>query len=72
VLKALRVEGSIPKAIGFDYSLAAIWRPKFTQNIVVRGSVAFLEPGDGFRDLFDNSDNDKRYYSVLFNVILTY
>jgi hypothetical protein len=31
-----------------------------------------LEPGKGFRDLFANSDRDKRYYSVLFNAILTY
>jgi hypothetical protein len=72
VLEALRTEGSIPKEIGFDLSVAAIWRPKFTQNIVFRASAAVLQPGRGFRDLFDNSDNDKRYYSVLLNAILTY
>jgi hypothetical protein len=71
-LKALRVEGSIPSDIGFDYSLAAIWRPKFNQNIVFRASAAVLDPGDGFRDLFDNNDNDKRYYSILLNGILTF
>ena len=71
-LEALRVEGSIPHDIGFDYSLAAIWRPKFTQNIVFRASAAVLEPGRGFRDLFDNNDNDQRYYSVLLNGILTF
>ena len=35
-LEALRVEGSIPKDIGYDVSAAAIWRPKATQNIVFR------------------------------------
>jgi hypothetical protein len=72
VLEALRNEGSIPRDIGWDVSLAAIYRPKFTQNIVVRASAAVLQPGAGFRDLFANSDRDKRYYSVLFNAILTY
>jgi hypothetical protein len=72
ILEALRNEGSIPRAIGWDLSAAAIWRPKFTQNIVLRASAAVLQPGKGFRDLFFNSDGDKRYYSVLLNAILTY
>jgi len=72
VLQALRNEGSISRDIGWDVSLAAIWRPKFTQNIVFRASAAVLQPGKGFRDLFSNSDHDKRYYSVLLNGILTY
>jgi hypothetical protein len=72
VLQALRNEGSIPKAIGYDLSVAAIYRPTFTQNLVFRASAALLQPGAGFRDLFANSDRDKRYVSALFNVILTY
>jgi len=72
VLETLRNEGSIPKSIGFDLSVAAIYRPKFTQNLVFRASAAVLQPGKGFRDLFSNSDRDKRYYSVLLNAILTY
>jgi hypothetical protein len=72
VLEALRSEGSIPRDIGWDVSMAAIYRPKFTQNIVLRASAAVLQPGAGFRDLFFNSDRDKRYYSVLFNAIVTY
>jgi hypothetical protein len=71
-LQALRVEGSIPKDIGWDLSAAAIWRPKATQNIVVRLSAAALLPGSGFRDLFDNYDGNRNYYSVLGNVILSY
>ncbi len=72
VLKALRVEGSIPKDIGFDLSAAAVWRPKANQNIVFRLSGAVLQPGDGFRDLFASRPRDSRFYSVLFNAILTY
>ncbi len=71
-LEVLRNEGSIPADIGWDLSAAAIWRPKATQNIVVRLSAATLLSGDGFRDLFDNLGHDSNYYSVLANVILTY
>lgn len=72
VLQALRSEGSIPKSIGFDLSAAAIYRPKFTQNLVFRASGAALLPGSGFKDLFTNSDRRNVYYSVLLNAILTY
>ncbi|MEO6715671.1 MAG: hypothetical protein ABIM50_00265, partial [Novosphingobium sp.] len=72
VLEALRSEGSIPRDIGWDLSAAAIWRPRMTQNLVFRGSAAMLQPGAGFRDLFANSDRDKRYYSILLNAIVSY
>ncbi|MEO6216259.1 MAG: hypothetical protein ABIO86_09525, partial [Sphingomonas sp.] len=72
VLQTLRNEGSIPRNIGWDLSTAAIWRPKATQNIVVRLSAAVLLPGNGFRDLFTNKSQDRQYYSILANVILTY
>jgi hypothetical protein len=72
VLQELRNEGSIPKDIGWDLSLSAIWRPWVSQNVVARLSAAALLPGAGFRDLFDNSQRDRRYYSVLANVILSY
>lgn len=72
VLQALRVEGSIPKEIGWDLSAAAIWRPKANQNLVFRLSGALLDPGKGFRDLFTNARRSDLYYSVLFNAILSY
>ena len=72
VLQTLRNEGSIPKDIGWDLSAAAIWRPRATQNIVVRLSGAVLAPGKGFRDLFASSDRSRAYYSILANVILSY
>ncbi|GAY24290.1 hypothetical protein [Sphingobium fuliginis] len=71
-LRALRNEGSIPRAIGWDLSTAAIWRPRATQNIVFRLSGATLLPGAGFRDLFTNSERNRNYYSVLANLILSY
>ncbi|WP_293988183.1 hypothetical protein [Sphingomonas sp.] len=72
VLQALRNEGSIPRSIGMDYSVSAIWRPHTTQNIVFRASAAMLQAGDGFRDLFTQSNGSGRYFSVLANAILTF
>jgi len=71
-LEALRMEGSIPRDIGWDLSAAATWRPRATQNLVFRLSGATLLAGDGFRDLFASTGGDKAYYSVLANVILSY
>lgn len=71
-LQVLRNEGSIPREIGFDLSAAAIWRPKATQNIVVRLSAATLVAGDGFQNLFDNLGGEQKFHSILANVVLTY
>jgi len=71
-LENLRVEGSIPKDIGYDLSVSAIWRPKANQNIVARLSAATLLAGDGFEDLFDNLGNQNEFYSILANITLTY
>jgi hypothetical protein len=71
-LEALRMQGTIRRDIGWDLSAAAIWRPRMSQNIVFRASAAVLQPGTGFRDLFENEDRDRRYYSVLLNAILSY
>jgi hypothetical protein len=72
VLQVLRNEGTIPRDIGWDYSISTIWRPRMTQNLVFRGSVAVLDPGAGFNDLFANSNRDNRYYSVLLDAILSF
>jgi hypothetical protein len=71
-MEALRMQGTIRNDIGFDASAAVIWRPQMTQNLVFRASVAALQPGTGFRDLFENQERQDRYYSVLFNAILSY
>lgn len=72
VIEALRMQGTVRRDIGWDVSAAAIWRPRMTQNIVFRASAAMLQSGTGFRDLFENLNRDRRYYSVLLNAILTY
>jgi hypothetical protein len=72
VLQTLRDEGSIPKSLGWDYSTSVIWRPKMTQNLVLRGSIAIFSPSAGFNDLLSNSNGDSRYYSVLLNAILNF
>jgi len=71
-LETLRNEGSIPADIGWDLSVAAIWRPRATQNIVARLSAATLLAGDGFRDLFDSMGNGRAYASILGNVTLSF
>lgn len=71
-LQVLRSEGSIPKDLGWDLSVSGIWRPKATQNIVVRLSGAAFLPGSGFKDLFENKTRQNAYYSILANVILSY
>ncbi len=72
VLEVLRQQQDIRRDIGWDVSAAVIWRPSFVQNVVFRGSAAVLAPGNGFQDLFANVENDRLYYSVLLNAILTY
>ena len=71
VVKALRQEGSIPRSLGWDYSVSTIWRPKMIQNIVLRASAAVFDPGAGFGDLFNTGGGD-RYYSILLNAVLSF
>ncbi|MGA9333283.1 MAG: hypothetical protein WBV39_03300 [Rudaea sp.] len=70
VLETLRQQPHINRSIGTDASVAWIYRPFFTQNVVVRVSGAALLPGSGFKSLFSN--NHSLYYSVLADVILTF
>ncbi len=71
-LNVLRQQQTIRRDLGWDLSAAVIWRPTMIQNVVFRLSGAVLQPGTGFRDLFTNVPRDDRYYSVLFNAIVTY
>ncbi|MBX3561594.1 MAG: hypothetical protein KF780_07235 [Sphingomonas sp.] len=71
-LNVLRQQQTIRRDLGWDLSAAVIWRPTMIQNVVFRVSGAVLQPGTGFRDLFTNVPRDDRYYSILFNAILTY
>lgn len=70
ILQTLRQQPDIHRNIGTDASVAWIYRPFFTQNVVMRLSGAALLPGSGFKNLFGN--NHSLYYSVLADVILTF
>ncbi|MCW5759172.1 MAG: hypothetical protein KIS90_05340, partial [Phenylobacterium sp.] len=72
VVRNLRQEGSIPKSLGWDASVSAIYRPMVTQNIIFRASGAVFDAGAGFKDLFANRGRHDQYYSVLLNAILTF
>jgi hypothetical protein len=75
-LELLRQQGTIRNEIGYDLSAALIYRPLFSNNVVMRLSGAVLLPGDGLRDLYNTGGatlSGGRYlYSVLANLILTY
>ncbi|MFT3965312.1 MAG: hypothetical protein QM690_05470 [Sphingobium sp.] len=62
----------IARDIGWDLSLSTVWRPKATQNIVLRFSGSALLPGAGFERLFANSGTNRNYYSILANLVLSY
>ena len=68
VLETLRNQRRVDSDIGWDLSAAIIYRPYFTQNIVLRLSGALLVPGQGFRDLFV----DDNPFSVLGNFVFTF
>lgn len=68
VLEVARNQGTIDPDIGVDASLALIYRPLFSQNIVLRLSGAALVPGKGFRSLY----GDDTSYSILGNLMLAY
>ena len=69
-LEFLRNQGDIDRDIGWDASVALIYRPLFSQNVVFRLSAAALLGGPGIKQLY-NSD-EGTYYSVLANLVLTY
>ncbi|MFT5888742.1 MAG: hypothetical protein ACI9BO_001565 [Zhongshania sp.] len=68
VLEVARQQSNIPKDIGQDLSIAGIYRPFMSQNIVLRLSYAVLLPGDAYQNLY----SDDPQQSVLFNAIFTY
>jgi hypothetical protein len=68
VLEVARNQGGIDKDIGWDVSIATIYRPFMTQNAIVRVSAAWLLPGDGYEQMF----GDETQYSILANLVLAY
>jgi hypothetical protein len=71
VVEVQRNQALISHAIGWDVSVAAVYRPTFIQNVAFRASGATLFGGKAFDSLFDTGGN-KMFYTVLLNLILTY
>ncbi|MES2948460.1 MAG: hypothetical protein V4858_07955 [Pseudomonadota bacterium] len=69
VLQVLRNQGPVDRHLGTDFSVGLQYRPFSTQNVVLNASVATLEPGRGYRQLFDSGE---RPYSALINLLLTF
>ena len=69
VLEYLRNQGNIRRQLGTDISVALQYRPFMSQNLVFNGSIAWLQPGAGYKQLFPTA---KRPYSVLANLLLTF
>ena len=68
VLEATRNQGDIDNDIGWDVSVASIYRPFMTQNVILRLSAAALQPGKGYEQMF----GDDVDYSILANLVLAY
>ncbi|MGJ8670437.1 MAG: hypothetical protein ACSHXK_13170 [Oceanococcus sp.] len=68
VIEEARAQSDIDESIGTDISVAAIYRPFFTQNVIFRASAATLIPGGGYKALY----GDEAGYSILLNLILAY
>lgn len=69
VLQYLRNQGGISRQLGTDVSVAVQYRPFMTQNVIFNGSMAVLQPGTGYKQLFPTA---RRPYSVLANLILNF
>lgn len=71
-LRFLRNQAEVDNEIGWDVSGALIYRPLFTQNVILRVAGAVLIPGEGMEDLFRAEGSMDPFYSILANLILTY
>lgn len=59
---------NIGHGIGWDLSLGMEYRPYFTNNVIMKGGVATLIPGSGFKDV----STDDQLYSAFLELILTF
>jgi hypothetical protein len=71
VLETLRQQGRISREIGWDISAGLVYRPLFTNNIIIRASGSVLIPGSGYEELFPERP-DEPPYSALVNLTFTY
>jgi hypothetical protein len=72
VIRALRQQGTVSNNLGWDYSIATIWRPRMTQNLIFRLSGSVFVPDTGFNNLLTSVGRDQAYYAVLFNTVYAF
>jgi hypothetical protein len=63
------VNQGIDHEIGWEASLAALYRPNLTNNVQLIGGVSVFFPGQGFEDLYET---DETLFSAFVQVILVY
>jgi hypothetical protein len=68
VLDALLNQTAIPKRLGAEATLDAIWRPFATQNVILRLSGSQMARGPGYRAVYGGSNP----FSVFALLILNY
>lgn len=61
-------QGGLGDRIGWDLSVGAVWRPLLVENVIVKGGVSALVPGDGFRDIY----TAETLYTLFAEVVLTW
>ena len=71
VLGVLRNQTPPSREIGWDVSVGVQWRPFMSQNMVLNASAAALLPGEGLKQLYDESQRGPQY-SILANLLLAF
>ena len=71
VLGVLRNQAPPSRSIGWDVSAGVQWRPFMSQNMVLNASAAMLLPGEGLKQLYDESQRGPQY-SILCNLLLSF
>ena len=69
-LAALRNQAIPSRAAGVDVSAGFHWRPYFSQNLVINGSVAVLKPNAALKALYGSGQG--MLYSGLLNAVVTF
>jgi Carboxypeptidase regulatory-like domain len=66
VLEDLLFQSPIRHTIGADYGIGVEYRPPLTENIVLTGGAAALQPGQGFKDIYTSRTLFSLFGSVKF------
>lgn len=69
-LALLRHQAIPSSSIGTDLSVGFHFRPFFTQNVIINGAVAVLNPGDGLKQLYGQDQGT--FYSAFLNVVVAF